>query len=112
MGIVNITDLNTSIDVASKPVWSVAIDGYRYILYSTNKALIFKGENKEPSYEVTSFGCSCPGDRYSDKPCKHRKQLQYLGDGSAVPPIEGTAVKVKQANKSILNTDDLDSLFG
>ena len=96
MSLVNLSELNLNIDDNSTPVWSVIVGDYRYILYSTNKALIFKGLSKEPSYEITPVGCSCPGDRYSSNPCKHRKVISFLGDGSAVPPIEGTTVKTNQ----------------
>ena len=101
MSLVNLSELSLNIDDDSKPVWSIIVGDYRYILYSTNKALVFKGDNKEPSYEITPVGCSCPGDRYSSNSCKHRKVISYLGDGSAVPPVEGTTVGAKQVKDDI-----------
>ena len=106
----NLFDLNTqeinSVD-ESLPLWSIKVGDYQYILYTTNKALVFKGENKEPVYEITSLGCTCPGDRYSSNACKHRKVISFIGDGSAVPPIEGTAVKAKHPINTVSNKSDL-----
>lgn len=112
MSLINLSELNLNIDQDAKPVWSVTLGDYRYILYSTNKALVFKGENKEPSYEITPVGCSCPGDRYSSNACKHRKAISYLGDGSAAPPVEGTPVRTKQVMDDINNYSlPFDDLF-
>lgn len=119
MGFVSLTELSLDIDSNSKPLWSIVVDEYRYVLYSTNKALVFKGDNKEPSYEITPIGCSCPGDRYNNNACKHRKIVSFLGDGSAAPPVEGTAVKSKQekvtdTKSKIINDiseSDLNILF-
>lgn len=95
MGLVNLSELDLAIDQGSKPIWSIIVGDYRYILYSTNKALVYKGNSTEPSYEITPVGCTCPSDRYSSEACKHQKVLSFLGDGSAVPPVEGTAVRTK-----------------
>lgn len=116
MALFNLSDIDISDGGDGQPVQTVIAGEYRYVMYKTGKALVFKGENKEPSYEVTPMGCTCPGDRYSSNPCKHRKAISYLGDGSAVPPVEGTTVKTKdfvnntQEEKSsgiLYNIDDL-----
>ena len=109
MGVLNLSELNLEVD-AGHPTWSVMVGDYRYVLYTTGKALVFKGQNIEPSYEVTPVGCTCPGDRYSSNPCKHRKALTYLGDGSAVPPEEGTTVRVREDSSDI--SYDLEDLLG
>lgn len=109
MGVLNLSELNLEVDAGS-PMWSVSVGDYRYVLYTTGKALVFKGDNSEPSYEVTPVGCTCPGDRYSSNPCKHRKALTFLGDGSAAPPEEGTAVRAKEASESI--DYDVEDLLG
>jgi len=96
MGFVNLSELDIEVEAGSKPLWSVIIGDYRYVLYSAGKALVYKGDSREPSYEVSPVGCTCPGDRYSSNPCKHRKAISYIGDGSAAPPIEDTAVRVKE----------------
>ena len=111
MGFLNLSELNIEVDNDSFPMWSIIVGDYRYVLYSTSKALVFKGDNEEPSYEVTSVGCTCPGDRYSSNACKHRKAISFLGDGSAVPSVGDTAVRAKQG--SVESVDyDMDDLFG
>lgn len=117
MALINLSEINLEVDSASTPMWSITLDGYRYVLYSTYKVLIFKNDAKEPSYEITPVGCSCPGDRYSNSTCKHRKIVSFLGDGSAAPPIEGTTVKAKQdshiaAEPTTEVLYDMDDLFG
>lgn len=117
MSLVNLSELNLNIDQDSRPVWSIIVGDYRYVLYSTNKALVFKGENNEPSYEITPVGCSCPSDRYKNDACKHRKIISFIGDGSAVPPEEGTTVRAKEGNTPVDFQDtesigSIDDLFG
>jgi len=109
MGVLNLSDLNLEVD-SGHPMWSVMAGDYRYVLYTTGKALVFKGDNREPSYEVTQVGCTCPGDRYSSNPCKHRKALTYIGDGSAVPSEEDTAVRAKEVSEDI--DYDVEDLLG
>jgi hypothetical protein len=65
------------------PLWSFEKDGYRIVLFSKNKFLIYKNEEEEPSYEVTALGCSCPADKYRSEMCKHRKLASFVGDGSS-----------------------------
>jgi hypothetical protein len=100
LNLINISELNIEVDAGSKPMWSIVVGDYRYVLFSTNKALIFKGDNQEPSYEVTPVGCTCPGDRYSSNACKHRKAISFIGDGSAEPPVEDTSVRANQPDIS------------
>jgi len=113
MALVNFSELNLSIDQDSKPLWSIMIDKYRYVLYSTNKALVFKDEDKEPSYEVTPIGCSCPADRYRSDACKHRKTISFLGDGGSGTPEMDPELNadLKETSKDSVEFD-LDSLFG
>jgi len=107
MSLVHLSELNIEVEQDTRPMWSIIVGDYRYVLYSTNKALVFKGENKEPSYEVTAISCTCPGDRYSSNACKHRKTITYLGDGSVVPPVEDTTAKTKQPEDEDISFDGL-----
>jgi len=109
MSLFNLTELNIEVDQNSQPMWSIVVGDYRYVLFSTNKALVFKGENQEPSYEITPVGCTCPGDRYSSNSCKHRKTISFLGDGSTAPPVEGIAARAKQSDE--VEVPYFDGLF-
>ena len=91
----------------SKPLKTVVEGNYKYVLYSTLNALVFKGDSEEPSYEITPAGCSCPADRYRNDTCKHRKFVLSLGDESATPPVEDTLVRAKEASEELFNVDDL-----
>lgn len=110
MSFLDLSTLNLEAVSDSVPQWSVKTGEYRYVLYSTGKALVFKGDSQEPSYEVTPLGCTCPGDRYNSNPCKHRKALTFIGDGSSTPPEEGTVEKTRKA--SPIEEVDMDDLFG
>lgn len=110
MSLVDLSSLNLDVEGTAVPQWSVKVGDYRYVLFTTGKALVFKGGSEEPSYEITPLGCSCPGDRYNSNPCKHRKAITYLGDGSAVPPEEGTTVEAKKEQEP--HEIEADDLFG
>lgn len=98
MGLLDLSKINLNIETDSKPLWSVVLGDYRYVLYTTHKALVFKGEAEEPSYEITPIGCSCPGDRYSQNACKHRKAVSFLGDGSFQAPEDAWSTDVTQGD--------------
>ena len=101
MSLIHLSELNIEVEKDAQPLWSIIVGDYRYVLYSTNRALVFKGDNREPSYEVTAISCTCPGDRYSSNACKHRKTITFLGDGSAVPSVGDTTMKAKQVEESV-----------
>jgi hypothetical protein len=63
------------------PMWEVSIGEYRYVLYSGNRAQVFKGDSSVPAYEVTESGCSCPAAQYGNTACKHRAAISWVGDG-------------------------------
>ena len=107
MALIDISNIDLDSDGDSRPLWTVVADGYKYVLFTNHKALVYKGDNEEPSYEVTPVGCSCPGDRYSSNLCKHRKALLYIGDGSAVPQEEDTSVSVKEFVELDYDSEDL-----
>ena len=97
----------SSIDI-STPLWQLNFDGYRYVLFSENKVLVYKGDKQEPSYEITSIGCSCPSDRYRSDMCKHRKVISWIGDGSSgIPVMQEPEVAGILAESQVINLNDL-----
>jgi hypothetical protein len=106
MGLFDLSDLDID-GSGTEPTKSVKDGAYTYEFYPAGKVLVYKGEQEVPSYEVTPMGCTCPGDRYSSNPCKHRKMVSSLGDGSAVPPVEDTAVRAKETSDDLFSLDDL-----
>jgi len=110
----NFLDLSKdSIEIGpdSKPSKIVEEGNYRYVLYSTSTALVYKGDAQEPSYEITPTGCSCPADRYRNDTCKHRKFVLALGDSSSGIPLNEEP-EFNAAEPVIVSEDDIEELFG
>lgn len=82
-----IVDLATTEDHSGLvPLWRITIEDYHYVLYSGQKALVFKGESSIPAYEITSTGCNCQAAMYGNANCKHRQAISWVGDGGFTPP--------------------------
>lgn len=99
MSLVDLSKINLDGAGESKPLWSVVVGDYRYVLYTDNKVAVYKGESSVPAYHIDAISCSCPGDRYSKSMCKHRKAVQFLGDAVADEPVK--------ADSSIASADDI-----
>jgi len=83
------------------PVWEVYLDGYKYVLFSKDKVLVYKDGAQEPTYEVSSLGCTCPADKYRSEACKHRKLALFVGDSSS-----GTSQIAKPEDTAIHQSSD------
>ena len=103
-------NVGESVD-SSRPLWEVPIGNYRYVLFGVNKVLVYKGDAEAPTYEITNFSCSCPGDRYNANPCKHRKAISYLGDGSPSTPPTADLGVTERPTRSRPSPQDLDSFL-
>jgi len=111
MGFLDLSKDSLDIRHDSQPMKIVEDGAYRYVLYSTEKALVFKGGNEEPSYEITPVGCSCPADRYRNDVCKHRKFILALGDSSSGTPLNEEP-EFNATEPEISHYEDIEDLFG
>jgi hypothetical protein len=84
-----LTDLSElELEEDTKPLWKIKYESYTYHLFDTKKALIFKGDDEKPAYEINEYGCNCPSRTYRAMPCKHEKVLEWLGEGTESEPEE------------------------
>lgn len=110
MGLLDLSQDSLDIGPDATPTQVVADGNYRYALYTAGRALVYKGESQEPSYEITSAGCSCPASKYRSDVCKHRKFVLGLGDSSSgTPEKQDPEFNVAAPEVSM---DDIEELFG
>lgn len=112
MGIIDLSDYELEIEPNSQPTGTVVEGNYKYVLYSGGRALVYKGDNKEPSYEISPSGCSCPAARYRTDVCKHQKFVLGLGDGSSGNPQDVEPEFNATSPETDLTDSEVEDLFG
>lgn len=108
MGLIDLSELG----IDSEPTATVVDGNYSYVVYPGGRALVFKGESKEPSYEITPSGCSCPAARYRTDVCKHQKFVLGLGDSSSGNPQDVEPEFNATSPETDLTDSEVEDLFG
>lgn len=79
----DLVDLSEAGPDEAKPLWRIKYGDYTYKLFDGQRAEVYKGNQLMPSYEIVDGICDCPSRMYSEKPCKHERPLEWLGESSS-----------------------------
>lgn len=85
-------------------------NGYRYEFHS-DRALVFKGAEDEPSYTITFSGCDCPASTYGKRPCKHEKALSFTSAETRAEEAEGVVITGPAPGTAGMTSDEADSFL-
>ncbi len=112
MGIIDLSTDSLEIGSDSVPTGTHVEGNYKYVTYTGGRALVYKGDSKEPSYEITPAGCSCPAAKYRSDICKHRKYVLGLGDSSSGNPQDVEPKSNATGPEIDLMDSEIEDMFG